>query len=645
MKKINYPIRKEITFHWPKHTSKTYRSMFSGRRRKMAGSPMEQDDAASPTTSTTHTPPSTTKSPLQLLTPLNQSSPRRVPVNQHQQQQPSNQQPANQQSLHKKEEDMSRMSNGTIILNGRVRLDKTIGSGSYGKVKLATDLSNGRKMAVKFIPLSSIKKSAHVLRIRREINLTTLLDHQNIIKLYEYIETDTDIILLMEYIEGNDLFNQIVGMPSHSFTEAEARPLFQQLVASLEYCHRHRVIHRDIKPENVMVNKDGKVKLIDFGFATMYHANKVLETNCGSPLYAAPEIVKGIHYRGPEVDCWSLGVVFYAMLTGNLPFEDKKLKGLYQKICLGSFEMPKTLSPSAKDLIRRMLTVDNGKRASMLQIQKHPWLTGGLSLPKSLPIFSRMKNAYNDFDDISSTAAQTHTFLVHAPHHTVRGEPDKDIIREMIAYGYPDPAEAGILVRADGNDPALSIYLLLLHKRQHDSSYQKKAVQPLARYGILSKTSPLPLLTAQPAQLLQLHQSKRTISELASSPQRRFSNIQMPPTPYIRGDHPMSTPPTPKTPSNIVSQAAASVASHFKKLRGLTIGSSGSHTKNANDAWSSLPTPQPATPQYSRVTGSLVADLYQYQYHNNSQRSPTPAAIGKANRDATFIDEMGFEYV
>ena len=261
--------------------------------------------------------------------------------------------------------------NGTLYL-GRYRIEKTIGKGSYGKVKLAYDQQEERQVALKFIARSSIKKSAHWTRIKREMNLLRVLDHRNVIRLWEVHETAQDFVLAMEYVQGKDLFDHIVG--KGKLEEGEAKVIFAQLLSGLEYLHANRVVHRDLKPENVMVDANLNVKLIDFGFATLFDPKGELATNCGSPLYAAPEIVKGVKYTGPEVDAWSVGVVLYGMVTGCLPFEDENLKGLYGKICSGDYSIPDHVSVEGAALIRGLICVDARRRVTMKQALRHKWL-------------------------------------------------------------------------------------------------------------------------------------------------------------------------------------------------------------------------------------------------------------------------------
>ena len=443
----------------------------------------------------------------------------------------------------------ARMSNGTVVAN-RYRLEKTIGKGSYGKVKMATDLSTGNVVAVKFIAKSSIKKPAHSVRIQREINLLTALHHPNIVRLFATLDTPHDIILVMEYVQGADLFEKIVGLTEKRYQESEGRGIFQQIAEAVEYCHHYRVIHRDLKPENVMVEAStGRCILIDFGFANMFHPHGHLETNCGSPLYAAPEIVQGVQYTGPEVDVWSLGVILYAMLTGSLPFEDEQLKGLYSKICAGDYSIPAYLSPGAKDLIRRMLCVDSNQRLTISQVLNHPWVHP-LNLPPRIPPFRAQ----------------------HLQHAIV--EADQEILQAMISYGYPHPDETRILLASDPEDPASAVYTLLCEKREREY-YSRE--QPLM-LDLL--TRPLASLMTPPATPIKLFSpTKRPSGSPIKSSNAGGSDLSsaihgpiLPETSIsVKESTPLSSPLNVGTPTatSIVSQAAASVANHFKRLRGL----------------------------------------------------------------------------
>ena len=215
-------------------------------------------------------------------------------------------------------------------------------------------------------------------KVKREIQILHMLKHPHIIRLYEVVETPTDIFLIMELVGGGELFDLIVSRGK--CTENEARRLFQQIISGLAYCHHHRVAHRDLKPENLLISKTNElVKIADFGLSNLMRDGELLKTSCGSPNYAAPEVINGALYAGPEVDCWSAGVILYALLCGFLPFDDESIYQLFKKIKNGQFKpFPSFLSVPAKDLITKMLEVKPMERISLQGIRDHPWFKEAL---------------------------------------------------------------------------------------------------------------------------------------------------------------------------------------------------------------------------------------------------------------------------
>lgn len=175
----------------------------------------------------------------------------------------------------------------------------------------------------------------------------------------------------MEYVPGGELFDLV--NESHGFDEALSRKYFRQIIDGVEYCHQNLVSHRDLKLENILINEKGLVKIADFGLSNFMKDGQFLKTSCGSLHYAAPEIVLGLQYTGSEIDIWSCGIILYAMLTGSLPFEDDTHHKLIEKITKGSFTMPSSLSPEARDLINKMLKVNPLERISIAEIKRHPW--------------------------------------------------------------------------------------------------------------------------------------------------------------------------------------------------------------------------------------------------------------------------------
>ncbi len=208
--------------------------------------------------------------------------------------------------------------------------------------------------------------------IEREIIIMKLLNHKNVMKLYDVWENDTDLFLIMEYIEGGELFDYLVS--KGLLHEREAVEFFKQLISAVNYCHSFNICHRDLKPENILFDSNHQLKIADFGMAALENKNKLLETSCGSPHYAAPEIISGLNYHGKPTDIWSCGVILYALLSGKLPFDDQNISNLLKKVQSGNFEIPSFFSIEAKDLILKMLQINPLKRIKVDEILNHPLL-------------------------------------------------------------------------------------------------------------------------------------------------------------------------------------------------------------------------------------------------------------------------------
>src|SRR3978361_354265 len=175
--------------------------------------------------------------------------------------------------------------------------------------------------------------------------------------------------MVLEYA-GGELFDYIVQ--NGKMKENEARRFFQQIICAVEYCHRHKIVHRDLKPENLLLDNHLNVKIADFGLSNIMTDGNFLKTSCGSPNYAAPEVISGNLYAGPEVDVWSCGVILYALLCGSLPFDDENIRALLKKLKGGHYPIPPHVSPGARDLITKMLQVDPLQRISVNAIMAHP---------------------------------------------------------------------------------------------------------------------------------------------------------------------------------------------------------------------------------------------------------------------------------
>eukprot|EP01117_Protostelium_nocturnum_P008052 TRINITY_DN2866_c0_g1_i1.p1 TRINITY_DN2866_c0_g1~~TRINITY_DN2866_c0_g1_i1.p1 ORF type:complete len:501 (+),score=195.28 TRINITY_DN2866_c0_g1_i1:668-2170(+) len=211
-----------------------------------------------------------------------------------------------------------------------------------------------------------------------------LLDHPNIVKLFEVIEMadKKTTCLVLEFIEGGELFDYIVA--NRRLREPEAIRFFRQIISAVEYCHANLVIHRDLKPENLLLDSEKNIKINDFGLSNLMNPGNFLETYCGSPLYSSPEIILETNYMGPEVDIWALGVILFAMVTGYLPWDGDEVKDQVKNAVKANYELPEHVSAECKHLIDRMLTVDPKKRATIAEIRQCAWVNRGYtSLPQS----------------------------------------------------------------------------------------------------------------------------------------------------------------------------------------------------------------------------------------------------------------------
>jgi len=258
---------------------------------------------------------------------------------------------------------------------GPFLLGETIGRGSIGRVKLAVHKETGFKVAIKIVDKEKINEvNPHLLqKIEREIVLMKLLNHRNILKLYEVYETSKYLFLILEYAEGGELFEYLVtqgGLPLD-----QSLDYFYQLITGLEYCHSRFIYHRDLKPENLLLSSNHKVlKIADFGLAAFEPNFDMCKTSCGSPHYASPEIIAGKKYDGRLSDVWSCGVILYSLVTGRLPFEDANLAGLLSKIKKGKFSVPQYVPESVRDLIERCIVIDPAKRITLPEVLAHPCL-------------------------------------------------------------------------------------------------------------------------------------------------------------------------------------------------------------------------------------------------------------------------------
>ena len=240
---------------------------------------------------------------------------------------------------------------------GDYRFVKTLGQGTFGKVKQGVHVHTQQKVAIKILEKRKIGDVSDVERVTREIHILKIVRHPHIIQLYEIIETQKRLYLIMEHCSNGELFNYIT-LKNKGLKESECCRLFQQLIAGIEYLTDLGIAHRDIKPENLLLDDFKNLKIVDFGLSSTFELGEKLTTACGSPCYAAPELIKGLSYIGCKADLWSSGVVLFTSLCGYLPFEDQNTQSLYQKILKAEYQLTSSVSRDARDLLAHILVPD-----------------------------------------------------------------------------------------------------------------------------------------------------------------------------------------------------------------------------------------------------------------------------------------------
>lgn len=343
-----------------------------------------------------------------------------------------------------------------IDIIGRVRIARHSKTGQYAAVKIVSKhpILNSR------LSMRNLGDEAErILRsIEREIVIMKLIEHPNIMKLYDVWETSTELFLILEYVEGGELFEYLCN--KGRLPTSEALGYFQQIINAVHYCHSFNIAHRDLKPENLLLDRDKNIKVADFGMAIWQGKSDFLSTSCGSPHYAAPEVISGHAYQGTSADVWSCGIVLFALLAGRLPFDDEDLATLLEKVKIGRYEMPRDIDPRAQDLINKMLQKEVARRITLPEILKHPFFTS--QAPKA--------------------AHQIPTLETIARPLKNRSDVDPDIFNNLKTLwpGIPDGVLTANLTNKKPTWEKGVYHLLLRYREKHLEDYDEEEEQRLA---------------------------------------------------------------------------------------------------------------------------------------------------------------------
>jgi len=257
---------------------------------------------------------------------------------------------------------------------------KEIGKGAFATVHLCTGKADGKQYAVKVIQ----KKPSQMDSLETEIRIMSMIQHDHVVRLVDLFDTPTHIYMVLELLTGGELFDRIVEI--QNYAERDAARIITEILSAVNHLHERDIVHRDLKPENLLLSsKDSNnVKLADFGLSKWLKETPNLFNCAGTPGYLAPEILEAYYHKipyGKTVDLWSTGVILYILLFGFPPFWEEDQDEMFEKIRKGDYEFPDnmTITPQAKDLIQRLLTVDPSKRITAKAALEHPWIKGEAS--------------------------------------------------------------------------------------------------------------------------------------------------------------------------------------------------------------------------------------------------------------------------
>ncbi|KAL3616873.1 CBL-interacting serine/threonine-protein kinase 23 [Castilleja foliolosa] len=300
-------------------------------------------------------------------------------------------------------------SNGGRTRVGRYELGRTLGEGSFAKVKFARNLETGENVAIKILDKEKVLKHKMIGQIKREISTMKLIRHPHVIRMFEVMASKTKIYIVMEFVTGGELFDKIATRGR--LKEDEARKYFQQLIHAVDYCHSRGVYHRDLKPENLLLDPNGLLKVSDFGLSALpqqLREDGLLHTTCGTPNYVAPEVINNKGYDGAKADLWSCGVILFVLMAGYLPFEESNLISLYKKINKADFACPAWFSSNAKKLIKRILDPNPSTRITISEVIENDWFKKGYKPP----IFEHEEVTLDDVNSIFNESTDSPNLVV-----------------------------------------------------------------------------------------------------------------------------------------------------------------------------------------------------------------------------------------
>uniref|UniRef100_A0A8C7K8E1 Serine/threonine-protein kinase BRSK2-like n=1 Tax=Oncorhynchus kisutch TaxID=8019 RepID=A0A8C7K8E1_ONCKI len=338
---------------------------------------------------------------------------------------------------------------------GPYRMEKTLGKGQTGLVKLGVHCITGQKVAIKIVNREKLSESV-LMKVEREIAILKLIEHPHVLKLHDVYENNKYLYLVLEHVSGGELFDYLVK--KGRLTPKEARKFFRQIISALDFCHSHSICHRDLKPENLLLDEKNNIRIADFGMASLQVGDSLLETSCGSPHYACPEVIRGEKYDGRRADVWSCGVILFALLVGALPFDHDNLRQLLEKVKSGVFHMPHFIPPDCQALLKGMIEVDPDKRLKLEAVQKHSWYQSGRNepCPEQPP-----------------------------PRHVCMGrilcltELDPDVLDSMHSLGcFRDSGKLTCNLQCEEDNQEKMIYYLLLDRKERYPSYEDEDLPP-----------------------------------------------------------------------------------------------------------------------------------------------------------------------